>query len=103
MELDGYLAIDDDFVIERQRTGSQFRRLGKEADRCRHDQRRFRRLVGRIPGSLFWRNLDQRRSELDLIAVGRALLSDPWWVAKVRANDQANLKGFSPTAMAELA
>jgi len=43
------------------------------------------------------------RDEFDLIAVGRALLSDPWWVAKVRANDQANLKGFSPTAMAELA
>jgi 2,4-dienoyl-CoA reductase-like NADH-dependent reductase (Old Yellow Enzyme family) len=42
------------------------------------------------------------RDEFDLIAVGRALISDPQWVAKVRAGDTAGLKGFNPAALAEL-
>ncbi|WP_411036962.1 NADH:flavin oxidoreductase [Shinella sp. BYT-45] len=42
------------------------------------------------------------RDEFDLIAVGRALLSDPQWVAHVRDGDLEKLKGFSPAALAEL-
>ena len=42
------------------------------------------------------------RDEFDLIAVGRALISDPEWVAKVRAGDAAGLKGFEASALAEL-
>jgi len=42
------------------------------------------------------------RDEFDLIAVGRALLSDAQWAAKVRSGDFADLKGFEPTALAEL-
>ena len=42
------------------------------------------------------------REEFDLIAVGRALISDPQWTAKVRAGDAGDLKGFSPAALAEL-
>jgi 2,4-dienoyl-CoA reductase-like NADH-dependent reductase (Old Yellow Enzyme family) len=42
------------------------------------------------------------RNEFDLIAVGRALISNPDWVAKVRAGDTASLKGFSPRDLGEL-
>ncbi|MGH8158201.1 MAG: NADH:flavin oxidoreductase [Rhodanobacter sp.] len=42
------------------------------------------------------------RDEFDLIAVGRALISDPNWVARVQSNDHANLKGFDAAALAEL-
>ncbi|MFD2239372.1 NADH:flavin oxidoreductase [Aureimonas populi] len=42
------------------------------------------------------------RDEFDLIAVGRVLISDPQWVAKVRAGDSAGLKGFDAKALAEL-
>lgn len=42
------------------------------------------------------------RDEFDLIAVGRALLADPLWVEKVRAQDQAGLKGFDPSALAHI-
>ncbi|CCE08143.1 putative oxidoreductase (fragment) [Bradyrhizobium sp. STM 3843] len=34
------------------------------------------------------------RDEFDLIAVGRALISDAEWVAKVKDDDKASLKGF---------
>jgi 2,4-dienoyl-CoA reductase-like NADH-dependent reductase (Old Yellow Enzyme family) len=40
------------------------------------------------------------RDEFDLIAVGRALISDPQWVAKVRSGQ--SLKGFDASALAEL-
>jgi 2,4-dienoyl-CoA reductase-like NADH-dependent reductase (Old Yellow Enzyme family) len=40
--------------------------------------------------------------EFDLIAVGRALLSDPTWAAKVRAGDTARLRDFDPAAMSQL-
>ncbi|MFV0624706.1 NADH:flavin oxidoreductase [Sphingomonas sp. ac-8] len=43
------------------------------------------------------------RDEFDLIAVGRALISDPDWVAKVREGDAAGLRGFDARALAELA
>ncbi len=42
------------------------------------------------------------RDEFDLIAVGRALITDPQWVAKVRAGDAAGLRGFEASALAEL-
>jgi len=42
------------------------------------------------------------REEFDLIAVGRALLGDPQWATKVRAEDWEGLKAFSPEAFAEL-
>ena len=43
------------------------------------------------------------RDEFDLIAVGRALISDPQWVAKIRAGDAADLRGFEPSVLAQLA
>ena len=42
------------------------------------------------------------RDEFDLIAVGRALLTDANWVEKVRNGDNDQLKGFDPATMAEL-
>ena len=42
------------------------------------------------------------RDEFDLIAVGRALISDPDWVAKVKAGDTDRLKGFAPASLKEL-
>ncbi len=41
--------------------------------------------------------------EFDLVAVGRALISDPDWAAKVRARDFAALKPFEPAALMTLA
>ncbi len=42
------------------------------------------------------------REEFDLIAVGRALLSDPDWTKKIRDRDSAGLKSFSAADMATL-
>ena len=42
------------------------------------------------------------RDEFDLIAVGRALLSDPAWVKKVQTGNAAGLKGFTAAAFGEL-
>lgn len=42
------------------------------------------------------------RDEFDLIAVGRALLSDADWVAKVEAGRFAELRGFDPAALKTL-
>ncbi len=42
------------------------------------------------------------RGDFDLIAVGRALLTDPNWAAKVRAGDSAGLKSFAPADMMTL-
>jgi len=42
------------------------------------------------------------RGEFDLIAVGRAILNDPHWVAKVRTGDKEGLRDFSAAAMGEL-
>jgi 2,4-dienoyl-CoA reductase-like NADH-dependent reductase (Old Yellow Enzyme family) len=42
------------------------------------------------------------RDEFDLIAVGRALLSDPDWVEKVRTNDRDGMEGFDSAALEEL-
>ena len=43
------------------------------------------------------------RGEFDLIAVGRALLSDPQWVEKVRDGRRDEIRDFDPAAMAVLA
>ncbi|EGF92656.1 NADH oxidase [Asticcacaulis biprosthecium C19] len=42
------------------------------------------------------------RGDFDLVAVGRAILNDPEWVAKVRDGRQDELKAFSPAAFATL-
>ena len=42
------------------------------------------------------------RDEFDLVAVGRALIVDPDWVAKVRAGRTAELKDFDRGALATL-
>lgn len=49
-------------------------------------------------------NLLQRleRDEFDLIAVGRALLSDPRWVSKVQSGDRAGLQDFTVAALGQL-
>ena len=52
-------------------------------------------------------NLDEllrrlEREEFDLVAVGRALLADPQWAAKVHRGEQTALRGFSPAALGEL-
>lgn len=42
------------------------------------------------------------REEFDLIAVGRALISDPAWVRHVKAGAAGNLKGFAAEDLAQL-
>ena len=42
------------------------------------------------------------RDEFDLIAVGRALISDPLWVGKVRAKEFEKIGDFDPAALATL-
>lgn len=42
------------------------------------------------------------REEFDLIAVGRAILSDPQWVTKVRTGNHEGLQDFSAAAFREL-
>lgn len=42
------------------------------------------------------------REEFDLVAIGRALLHDPSWVAKVHRGATEELHDFAPSAMAEL-
>ena len=34
------------------------------------------------------------RGDFDLVGIGRALISDPDWVAKIAAGRSAELKGF---------
>ncbi|SEM94481.1 2,4-dienoyl-CoA reductase [Gemmobacter aquatilis] len=43
------------------------------------------------------------RDEFDLVAVGRALISDPGWVRHVREGAMTDLKGFDAKDLAELA
>lgn len=49
-------------------------------------------------------NLIERmeRDEFDLIAVGRALISNPNWVARIREGDATKVKGFEASALGEL-
>ncbi len=42
------------------------------------------------------------RGDFDLVAVGRPLLSDPFWVQKIHEGRTDDLKGFTKDALAEL-
>jgi len=42
------------------------------------------------------------RGDFDLVAVGRPLLADPYWVQKIREHRTDELKGFTKDALAEL-
>lgn len=42
------------------------------------------------------------RDDFDLVAIGRALLQDPGWVAKVREGRADEMSNFSPEALARL-
>ncbi|HAT2828777.1 TPA: NADH:flavin oxidoreductase [Klebsiella oxytoca] len=59
---------------------------------------------GQGSGTAVLDNLHTRmeRREFDLIAVGRALLTDPHWVRKVRAGHTKELRGFRPEDLAGL-
>jgi 2,4-dienoyl-CoA reductase-like NADH-dependent reductase (Old Yellow Enzyme family) len=57
---------------------------------------------GSTPASLDSLVRRMERDEFDLIAVGRALISDPRWVAKIHAGDNHDLKGFTPASLGEL-
>lgn len=54
------------------------------------------------PASLDGLVARMERDEFDLIAVGRALLSDPHWVEKIRDARTEELRDFDPAALAEL-
>ncbi len=58
---------------------------------------------GSKPASLEGLLRRMERKEFDLIAVGRALLGDPRWAAKVKAGDVEGLNDFNPASMRELA
>lgn len=57
---------------------------------------------GSAPASLERLIERMEREEFDLIAVGRVLLSDKDWVAKVKQGHYADLTGFNPASLAEL-
>jgi len=46
------------------------------------------------------RRLD--RGDFDLVAVGRAILADPQWVLKIKANETESLHGFTKAALESL-
>ncbi|RYF67822.1 MAG: 12-oxophytodienoate reductase, partial [Cytophagaceae bacterium] len=54
------------------------------------------------PASLDELNRRMDRGDFDLVAVGRPLLSDPNWVAKIKTGRTNELKGFSKEAFADL-
>lgn len=60
---------------------------------------------GQADGGASFGDLIERmeRDEFDLIAVGRMLIADPDWVAKVRDGHLDQLGGFSPEALKTLA
>ena len=61
--------------------------------------------AGKGSGSMSIDRLIERmeRNEFDLIAVGRVLLTDPDWVAKIESGNHADLKGFDPASLGTLA
>ena len=54
------------------------------------------------PSSLEELNRRLDRGDFDLVAVGRPLLADPNWAAKIKDNRTAELKGFSKEALGQL-
>jgi 2,4-dienoyl-CoA reductase-like NADH-dependent reductase (Old Yellow Enzyme family) len=61
-------------------------------------------LGGEASTSVELDQLTQRmeQNEFDMIAVGRALISDPLWAKKIRNGESASLKGFDSSALVEL-
>ncbi len=57
---------------------------------------------GSKPASLDTLVHRMERGEFDLIAVGRAILNDPQWVAKVRTGNKEGMRDFAAAALAEL-
>jgi 2,4-dienoyl-CoA reductase-like NADH-dependent reductase (Old Yellow Enzyme family) len=57
---------------------------------------------GSKPASLDTLEKRLERNEFDLIAVGRALLSDPNWVQKIQDGHMDQLQDFSPTDLKQL-
>ncbi|OPG03672.1 12-oxophytodienoate reductase [Streptomyces sp. GKU 895] len=57
---------------------------------------------GAVNGSLDRLVACMERDEFDLVAVGRLLLSDPEWVAKVRDGRQGELRPFSAKSLLDL-
>jgi 2,4-dienoyl-CoA reductase-like NADH-dependent reductase (Old Yellow Enzyme family) len=57
---------------------------------------------GALPASLDKLVARMERKEFDLIAVGRALLSDPLWARKIEQGDHASLQPFEPASLATL-
>ena len=55
------------------------------------------------PTSLEELNRRFDRGDFDLVAVGRPILADPNWVAKIKAGKMDELRGFSKEALGELA
>lgn len=58
---------------------------------------------GSQPASLDGLVTRMERGEFDLIAVGRALLSDPDWAEKIRQSRTSELRDFDPASLKELA
>lgn len=54
------------------------------------------------PTSLEELNRRFDRGDFDLVAVGRPILADPNWVAKIKAGKMNELRGFSKEALAKL-
>ena len=54
------------------------------------------------PGSLDELVRRFERGDFDLVAVGRALLSDPQWVRKIHENRREELMDFEPAHLASL-
>ena len=57
---------------------------------------------GSKPASLDTLVHRMERGEFDLIAVGRAILNDPQWVAKVRTGNKEGMRDFAAATLAEL-
>ena len=55
-----------------------------------------------VPSSLDGLVQRMDRGEFDLVAVGRAILGDPAWAAKVQDGEADKLIGFSPAALGKL-
>ncbi|MEO6921033.1 MAG: NADH:flavin oxidoreductase [Collimonas sp.] len=60
--------------------------------------------AGKGSGTMGLERLIERmeRDEFDLIAVGRALISDSNWAAKIQGTNRESLKGFDAAALSEL-